>query len=442
MFYAYGKMGVNCRSSQVTISNEVNPMRPSNFRIKACLFLCLLLSSYGLSAQVFYVVNSQSRTLSRIDLAANTINNSFASLGNVPNKIVLDGEHIWCVNSGDNAVQKISRLSGQTESNIFVGMGANPWDAVKHGDYLYVTGLVSGKVYMTNSITGSVVASLSVGTAPEALYIVGDKLYVSNTGNYANDYVGSSVAVINLESFELIKSITVNANPQYLSYLDGKLHVSCTGNWASIGGAICIIDTQTDQLVHTIDLGGTPGNILISTEEIAYVADSNGINLYSYDPVNYTVLHGSQDPIANGGSEIAGNSSLIAVLSPNWGSNGSLKIFNQDLSLTGQYTVAMTPTDLKMWIEPSSNEDAGLLNPGIRLYPNPVRMGGTLNIELGKPLKAELQIYNLRGQLISKSPVDGKTALNLPQELSSGIYLYKVMEGSRSHASGRFVISR
>lgn len=417
-------------------------MRPSNFRIKASLFLCLLLSSYGLSAQVFYVVNSQSRTLSRIDLAANTVNNSFASLGNVPNKIVLDGEHIWCVNSGDNAVQKISRLSGQTESNIFVGMGANPWDAVKYGDYLYVTGLVSGKVYKTNTITGSVVASLSVGTAPEALYIVGDKLYVSNAGNYANDYMGSSVSVINLESFELIKSIAVSANPQYLSYLDGKLHVSCTGNWANIGGAICIIDTQTDQLIHTIALGGTPGSILIASDELAYVADSNGINLYSYDPVNYTVFHGSQNPIGNGGSEIAGNSSLIAVLSPNWGSNGSLKIFNEDLSPAGQYTVAMTPTDLKMWIEPSSIDDSNLPNPGFRVYPNPVKMGGSLCIETDKPLVGELQIYNLRGQLILESAFSGKATLNLPQNLSSGIYLYKVFEGSRSYSSGRFVISR
>jgi hypothetical protein len=412
------------------------------FLTKAALLLGLLLIVSTYPAQIFYVVNSQSRTLSRIDLESNTVNNSFASLGNVPNKIVLDGDYIWCVNSGDNAVQKISRSTGQSLSNLFVGMGSNPWDAVKHEDYLYVTGLISGKVYKISTITGAAVGNLTVGPAPEALHIVGNKLYVTNAGNYSNNYAGSSVSVIDLDSFSLVTTIPVSLNPQYLASYEGKLHVSCTGNWTSVGGAICIIDTETDQLEQTVALGGTPGSILIATDEVAYVADSNGLNLYSYDPQALSVIHGSQNPISNGGSEIVGSSSVIAVLSPNWSGNGSLKIFDQNLVLQSQYSVAMMPTDLKMWTNPSANEDLIISGARIQVYPNPVRMGSSMHFEADKPLQAELQIYNLRGQLLSSSSFEGKSSLVISHDLASGIYLYKVREGALVLNSGRFVISR
>lgn len=412
------------------------------FLTKAVLLLGLLLIVSTYPAQIFYVVNSQSRTLSRIDLESNTVNNSFASLGNVPNKIVLDGDYIWCVNSGDNAVQKISRSTGQSVSNLFVGMGSNPWDAVKHEDYLYVTGLISSKVYKISTITGAAVGNLTVGPAPEALHIVGNKLYVTNAGNYSNNYAGSSVSVIDLDSFSLVTTIPVSLNPQYLASYEGKLHVSCTGNWTSVGGAICIIDTETDQLEQTVALGGTPGSILIATDEVAYVADSNGLNLYSYDPQALSVIHGSQNPISNGGSEIVGSSSVIAVLSPNWSGNGSVKIFDQNLVLQSQYSVAMMPTDLKMWSESSSNEEHTTPMSTIRVYPNPASRGNSLCFEGDKPIQAELQVFNLRGQLIFTSSFDGKSSLVITQDFASGIYLYRVKDAVKVHSSGRFVVNR
>ena len=290
--------------------------------LKPALLLSILLLASGFaSAEIIYVVNSQSRTLSRIDTLSDTVDNSFASLGNVPNKIVVDNDFIWAVNSGDNAIQKIERTSGNTMSNIFIGPGVNPWDAVLHEGKLYVSGLFTGKVYRVDLTSGSVTGSVSVGTAPEALLVLGNKLYVTCSGNYANNYAGSAVAVVDLDTFSLDQSIPVNPNPQYLAAYNGKLHVSCTGNWADIAGSICIIDPDVNSIVHTIELGGTPGRIWIAGSGPALVADSSGMQLFSYDPDSYEILHGLSNPLPNGGSEVDGNSSLIAVLSPNWSSN-------------------------------------------------------------------------------------------------------------------------
>ncbi|MDD4310705.1 MAG: T9SS type A sorting domain-containing protein [Candidatus Cloacimonetes bacterium] len=399
---------------------------------KVAVTALFLLSAVFIYAETLYVVNSQSRTLSKIDTNTDAVNNSFAALGNVPNKIVVDADYIWSVNSGDNGVQKISRITGETLANIFVGTGSNPWDAVKHQDNLYVSGLFTGKVYRINTISGAVTGNVTVGTAPEALHVIGNKLYVANAGNYAQNYAGSSVSVIDLDSFSVLSNIPVNANPQYLASLDGMLHVSCTGNWDNIAGVICIIDSSTDTVSNIINVGGTPGCLWLQNPELALVADSNGMNLFSYNPSTYQLLHGMANPITNGGSEVVGNDTFVAVLNPNWGGNGIVKLMQPDLSTWKQYTVAMMPTDMKLGSNPSSNEDLVMQINSISAYPNPLKQGSTLKFFSPLPMQTELSIFNVKGQKVASYPFVGKD-LSLPDlKLNSGIYFYQVQDAKHS----------
>lgn len=393
-------------------------------------------------ADMLYVVNSQSRTLSSINTATDEINNSFAALGNIPNKIVVDGDYLWSVNSGDNAVQKISRLSGATMDNFFVGPGANPWDAVKYQNDIFVSGLFTGKVYRIDTSTGNVTGSVTVGTAPEALLVFGDKLYVSNAGNYSQNYVGSSVSVIDIASFSVTHTIPVEANPQYLAVHNGRLHVSCTGNWAEIGGAICIINPATNAVEETIEMGGTPGRMWMANDDLAYVGDSMGMRLFSYNPSTYELLHGSANPIAIGCSEIVGTDSFIAVLQPTWSGNGTVRLLYPDLSSWKQYTVAMMPTDMKLWRDASGNEDPlGAVN-AVSVYPNPAIQGAKLVFSSLHAMQGRLSIYNLKGQQVASHTVSG-TELSLPDlALASGVYFYRMQSTSDKHSiqTGKFMV--
>jgi YVTN family beta-propeller protein len=420
----------------------MNNKLSTNFLPKTLLLALMLFVGCFAHAEILYVVNSQSRTLSRIDTAIDAVNNSFATLGNVPNKIVVDENHVWSVNSGDNAVQKISRVTGASLGNIHLGNGSNPWDAVKHTDNLYVSGLFSGKVYKVDTISGSVIASVNVGTAPEALLVIGDRLYVSNAGNYAQNYAGSSVSVIDLASFSVIATIPVHKNPQYLAEHNGKLHVSCTGNWTDVGGAICIIDPESNSLIHTIEVGGTPGCIWIQGAERALVADSNGANLFSYHPGTFDLLHGNSNPIPNGGSEIVGNSNMVAVLSPAWGGNGTVKLLHSDLSDMKQYTVGMMPTDMKLGLGSTANDDLVMQVSSITAYPNPVKQGGSIKLNSQHPMQGRLNIYNLKGQKVADYGINAKS-LELPtNNLTSGIYFYKLQDehSAKQHLIGKFIV--
>lgn len=408
------------------------------------VYLCLLSTSF-VYAETLFVVNSSSRTLSKIDTHTDVVINNFATLGNVPNKIVLDGNYLWSVNSGDNSLQKIDRQSGTTIANILVANSSNPWDAVLHGENLYVSGLFSGKVYRVNAQSGSVTGWVTVGTAPEALCVSGDKLYVSNAGNYSQDYTGSSVSVIDLPSFSLLATIPVNKNPQYLTLHNGLLHVSCTGNWADIGGSICVIDTNTDVVVNTIPIGGGTGSIWISPLNEALVADSNGANLYRYNAMDFSVLNSSANPLSSGGSEVCGSASFVATLQPNWGDNGTVKILHPDLSYWKQYTVGLYPTDIKVYASPSPIQDEVQM-PGLVLSasPNPVQSGQLLKLKAPFSLHAELKIYNLKGELLTKENMNGSDIAFSTAGLANGCYFYK-LSGTDSQSkslfyTGKFVI--
>ncbi len=398
----------------------------SSLLANALIVAVMLLSVSPVWAELLYVVNSQSRTLSRIDTATDAVNNTFAQLGNVPNKVLVDEDYLWVVLSGDNAVQKISRNSGASLGNIFIGLGSNPWDAVLHDGYLYVSGLIGNKVYKVDLQSNGVVASIQVGTAPEDMLVHNNKLYVTNAGNYLQNYAGSSVSVIDLVSFSVIANIPVPANPQYLANHNGLLHVSCTGNWADISGSVCIINPETNSVIHTIPLGGTPGCLWMADTELALVGDSNGAVLYSYNPSTYQALHDSGNPLPNGGSEVVGNSEVIAVLKPNWGSNGIVELLHQDLSPWKQYSVAMMPTDLKLYAQPSETDDQVASINSLSVYPNPLSQGAELKFSSPKYLQGELVIYNLKGQKVLSQPYNGKELCLSPGKLASGVYFYRL----------------
>lgn len=413
--------------------------------LAVALMLWSALIPLPLNAVEIYVVNSESRTLSRIDTETDNVQPAFAYLGIIPNKFVMDEDYIWCVNSGDNAVQKISRQTGVTLSNILVETACNPWDACLGDGFLYVTGMFTNKVYKISTESNSVVGNLSVGNAPEAMCIYNGKLYVTNTGGYQNNYAGSSVSVIDLTTWQVTATIPVSANPQYIVEHAGLLHVSCTGNWVNVWGTVCVINPLNNEVIQTVNIGGSLGGLWLGSTGLGIVGDGSGVNLYRYNSTDYDIINGSDNPLPTGGSVVDGNSTMMAVLAPNWGNNGKVKLLHPDCSFWKEYNVGMAPTDLKIWQGTTPVEDE-ISTPVARLtaYPNPVRTGTSFRLSLAKtqasaPLTGVLSLYNLKGQLVKTQAISADKAtvntLNLPQ----GCYIYKLNAGGNSF-SGKIAV--
>lgn len=396
--------------------------------ITGILMLLPLLAASLFGAQI-YTVNSESRTLSRIDSGSGMVDNVFTPLGLTPNLMFVDEQHIFVVCSGDNAIQMIDRVNGTHLRYIPVAASSNPWDVVKAGEYLYVSGLFTNKVYQISLQSFAVTNQINVGTSPEGMLVLDGKLFVANTGGYQNNYAGSSVSVIDLADFSLLQTIPVWTNPQYLSHHNGYLHVSCTGNWFDIGGRVDIIDLATLENVHSIDIGGNPGSLWIGPFGTAYLGDGMSTALFSYDTLSFEIYHGSGNPLSPGAFAVDGNEQFIALLTQNWGSNSVVKLRNHDMSGIAEYTVGLVSTDMKVWSGSVSNSDEHApAADGKALYPNPVRQNGILNLDSPAKAQTVIALYNLRGQMVLEQTIPaGESEIRLSgKALGTGVYLYRL----------------
>jgi len=252
--------------------------------------------------------------------------------------------------------------------------------------------------------------------------------------------------VIDLSSFEVVNTIPVSANPQYIVEKDGMLHVSCTGNWIDTFGKVCIVSPVTETVVQTLDIGGSLNSIWVKNTEQAFVADGNGINLYQYNPETSSIINGATNPITPGGSVVWGNENLVALLCPNWGSTGKLRVLHPDLSFWNEYALGMAPTDMKFeQTNTQSSDETNVPTLSVTVYPNPVLQGQDLTFSFGKAINGTIRLYNTKGQLVASKPFNsdkaGVSSSDLISHLSDGIYFYAV-EAGKTRTTGKVIIIR
>ena len=418
------------------MTNKVNAMRNSIFLIfGAILGLCTL----PLSGGSIYVVNSASRTLSHIDTETGGTDNSFAQLGLTPNLMDMDDEYIYIACSGDNAIQIISRDTGDHIRYIPVAASSNPWDVVKADGHLYASGLFTNKVYKISLQTNAVAGILQVGEAPEGMAAGGGRLYVCNTGGYANNYANSSISVIDLETFALIETIPVWTNPQYAVLHEGRLHVSCTGNWTNVDGRIDVIDIETLELEARLDIGGNPGCLWIGDDGIAIVGDGMGNAAFSYDANTLQIIHSEANPLSLSAFAISGANGQIAMLEQNWSGNSLVRLFNGSLEPLGEFTVGMSSTDLIYAPGTGSSAQDETAQSMISVYPNPLASNGILSVNSRVGVPGNFSLYNLRGQKVMQAEITGSKDELAVGRLPGGIYLYRIGSG-KSVVCGKLLV--
>lgn len=147
-----------------------------------------------------------------------------------------------------------------------------------------------GYVAMVDTVTLQVVDTCTVGYQPDELVVVGNKLYVANSGGYRVPNYDNTISVIDLETFTEIKKIEVAINLHRLE-LDkyGYLYVSSRGDYYYTPSKTFIIDTKTDQVIKTLNLLPNTemtlcgDSLYIYSTEWSYLTNSNTISYAIYD---------------------------------------------------------------------------------------------------------------------------------------------------------------
>ncbi|KIO75778.1 lipoprotein [Pedobacter lusitanus] len=130
---------------------------------------------------------------------------------------------------------------------------------------------------------------VDVGRQPEEMAVVGEKLYVANSGGYTPSNYERTVSVIDLNSFQVINKIDVAVNLHRLKADKyGDLYVTSRGDYYDIPSKLFVIDTKTDKVKKTFDIGVS--NLAID-DDSAYFYSTE----FSYVTGGYVIAYGIID---------------------------------------------------------------------------------------------------------------------------------------------------
>ena len=183
------------------------------------------------------------------------------ALGDVGNDIQINGDKLF-------AVINVSHLVEVMDVNTARHLAAIPIPNCRYivfnGRYAYVSSYAGKVVIDPNARLGyvakvdlnslQVVDTCDVGYQPEEMVVVGNKLYVANSGGYRVPNYDNTVSVIDLNTFTEIKKITVGINLHRMAIdARGNIYVSSRGDYYDIHSKVYVINSHNDMVTDVLN---------------------------------------------------------------------------------------------------------------------------------------------------------------------------------------------
>lgn len=107
-----------------------------------------------------------------------------------------------------------------------------------------------GTVGVIDLFNNSLVEIITVGSNPDAMVLLDDELFVSNSGGLLYPIYDSTVSVINTATYEVVSSFTTRMNPsEMITDGYGDIYLISRGNYADIPTALLRIDAANRTVV-------------------------------------------------------------------------------------------------------------------------------------------------------------------------------------------------
>ena len=234
-------------------------------------------------------------------------------LGDVGNDIQIYGSRIYAV---INCSNKIEVLDARTAHRI----GQVRYVRF-HKGYAYATSYVGpvqlnnpdavqGAVYKIDTLSLKPVAKCTVGFQPDELCVLGQYIYVANSGGYMAPNYDKTVSVIEIEGFKQVEKIPVGINLHHIKADKyGKLWVTSRGDYQNIHSNLYVLVRKKgrNEMEVTDTLNIPCSNFCISGDSLYYYATEwnnyTQKNTITYGIVNVKTLKKVSDSFITDGSE-------------------------------------------------------------------------------------------------------------------------------------------
>ncbi|MCQ2228622.1 MAG: YncE family protein [Bacteroidales bacterium] len=154
-----------------------------------------------------------------------------------------------------------------------------------------------GYVAKFDTASLQIVATCNVGFQPEEIEIVGNRMYVANSGGYMAPNYETTVSVIDMDSFTELKRIEVAPNLHRLrADKKGNLWVSSRGDYYDIPSRLFCLDLATELVTDTVpvavsDLCMCGDSLYVIGSEFSYVTYESTVSYTIVDVDSHTVVN-------------------------------------------------------------------------------------------------------------------------------------------------------
>ncbi|WP_343643711.1 DUF5074 domain-containing protein [Chryseobacterium sp.] len=276
----------SCRTDEIIVRQEVVEGLPSeNTAIKG--FYMLNEGNMGSNKCTLDFFDYTKGTYFR-NIYAEINPNVVKELGDVGNDIKVYGSKLYIV---VNVSNKIEVLDAKTAKRITsIPLQNCRYLAFKNGK-AYASSYAGpvainpkapkGKVVEIDTTSLSIQREVVVGYQPEEMEIVGNTLFVANSGGYKAPDYDNTVSVIDLNTFTELKKINVAINLHHIKKDNyGDLYVTSRGDYYNVPSSLYLIDAATGTVKKDFHL--SVSEMTIVNDKLYFYGNEFNYNTHSY----------------------------------------------------------------------------------------------------------------------------------------------------------------
>lgn len=239
-------------------------------------------------------------------------------LGDVGNDIQIYGSRLYVVVNCSNKVEVLDAATGIRIGQVDI---PNCRYVRFYRGHAYVSSYVGpvqlnnpdavlGAVYKVDTLTLRTVDRCTVGYQPDELEVLGQYLYVANSGGYMAPDYDNTVSVIELEGFKQVEKIPVGINLHRIKAdNEGKLWVTSRGDYNDIHSNLYVLEKKRGrnemEVTDTLDIPCS--NFCISGDSLYYYSTEwnnyTQSNTITYGIINTKTKQKVSDSFIHDGSE-------------------------------------------------------------------------------------------------------------------------------------------
>lgn len=222
-------------------------------------------------------------------------------LGDVGNDIRVYGSKLYVVVNCSNKVEVLDARTGIRITQVDI---PNCRYVNFYRGHAYVSSYVGpvqlnnpdavkGAVYKIDTLTFKVVDKCTVGYQPEELEVLGEYLYVANSGGYMAPNYDNTVSVIELEGFRQMQKIPVGINLHRVKADNhGRLWVTSRGDYETISSNLYVLQKKKgrNEMEVTDTLNIPCSNFCISGDSLYYYS-TEWNNFTQQNTITYGIIN-------------------------------------------------------------------------------------------------------------------------------------------------------